>query len=332
MGLSKEQVLDVLKQHGVEFQAYDHAAVMTCDAQVEALKGVDGLVTKNLFLRDKKRRQYLITALPETKVDLKVLSARLGCGKGGLAWAPEELLAESLQVEPGCVTPLALANQDSCKHVLLLLDQKLQAPGCKFFVHPIVNTASVLLDAAGLDAFVKGIGRTPVYADLEDDPKIDKDNPPDLKQFADTIEPPPKDANNGDASSSQVSSASSSQVNLPAAAAKAAAPAAAAAAAGKQKKGAVKAAAGAASAKQSNAEHHIKLTNVVQRTDDIVDMVAQALLGKPAAEAAGSDGYALRRLKADVQMQLTAFKNAAYTAGYVAGKDEVVAYATRRYA
>lgn len=60
-----------------------------------------------------------------------------------------------LQVEPGCVTPLALANQDSCKHVLLLLDQKLQAPGCKFCVHPLVNTASVLLDAAGLDAFIK---------------------------------------------------------------------------------------------------------------------------------------------------------------------------------
>lgn len=124
----------------------------------------------------------------------------------------------------------------------------------------------------------RGIGRTPIYADLEADPKIDKDNPPDLKQFADTIEPPPKDANNGDGSSSQVSSASSSQVNLPAAAAKATAPAAAAAAAGKQKKGAAKAAAGAASAKQSNAEHHIRLTNVVQRTDDIVDMV-RAWLG-----------------------------------------------------
>jgi hypothetical protein len=64
----------------------------------------------------------------------------------------------------------------------------------------------------------------------------------------------------------------------------------------------------------------------------IVLQVVQALLGKSAAEAAGSDSYALRRLKADVQMQLTAFKNAAYTAGYVAGKDEVVAFATRRYA
>lgn len=52
------------------------------------------------------------------------------------------------------MTPLALVHTDSCKHVLLLIDQKLQAAG-KFFVHPIVNSASVLLDSAGLDAFVK---------------------------------------------------------------------------------------------------------------------------------------------------------------------------------
>eukprot|EP00775_Hariotina_reticulata_P006356 gene6356-6589_t len=59
--------------------------------------------------------------------------------------------------------------------------------------------------------------------------------------------------------------------------------------------------------------------------------ISQALLGSAAAES-GANAYTLRRLKADVQMQLTAFKNAAYTAGYTAGKDEVVAYATRRYA
>jgi hypothetical protein len=59
--------------------------------------------------------------------------------------------------------------------------------------------------------------------------------------------------------------------------------------------------------------------------------VAAALLGKPAAES-GVDGYVLRRLKADVQMQLTAFKNAAYTAGYNAGKGEIIAFATKQYA
>jgi hypothetical protein len=59
--------------------------------------------------------------------------------------------------------------------------------------------------------------------------------------------------------------------------------------------------------------------------------VAKALLGKSATEA-GADDYALRRLKADVQMELTAFKNAAYTAGYKAGKGEIIAFATKQYA
>lgn len=55
------------------------------------------------------------------------------------------------------------------------------------------------------------------------------------------------------------------------------------------------------------------------------------MLGKAAAEA-GTDDYVLRRLKADVQMELTAFKNAAFTSGYNAGKGEVVAFATKQYA
>jgi hypothetical protein len=59
--------------------------------------------------------------------------------------------------------------------------------------------------------------------------------------------------------------------------------------------------------------------------------VAQALLGKAAAES-GADAYTLRRLKADIQMELTAFKNAAYTAGYNAGKGEIIAFATKQYA
>lgn len=55
------------------------------------------------------------------------------------------------------MTPLALANVDSCKHVLLLIDNKLQQSGKKFFVHPIVNSASVLIDCAGLDTFLRWV-------------------------------------------------------------------------------------------------------------------------------------------------------------------------------
>lgn len=49
-------------------------------------------------LQDKKHRLYIITAAPGTKVDLGVLSARLGTGKGGVRFAPEEALDEVLKV------------------------------------------------------------------------------------------------------------------------------------------------------------------------------------------------------------------------------------------
>jgi len=85
---------------------------------------------------------------------LAALSARLGVGSGNLSWASEQLLTSTLHVQPGCVTPLGLANAAACRHALLLIDEKLRGGG-KFFVHPIVNTASVRMDHAGLEKFLR---------------------------------------------------------------------------------------------------------------------------------------------------------------------------------
>lgn len=114
-----------------------------------------------------------------------------------------------------------------------------------------------------LAALHRGVGRQPIYVDLEAEPKIDRDNPPDLKQHADSIELPPKE--------DQDASGSSSSAPAGAAAAASAKPAAAGKAS--KKAAAVGGGAGKAAGKQSNDEHHIKLTNVVQRTGDIIDMV-----------------------------------------------------------
>ena len=45
--------------------------------------------SKNLLLQDKKKNLYLLSALPDTKVDLRQLSTRLGHGKSGLRFANE---------------------------------------------------------------------------------------------------------------------------------------------------------------------------------------------------------------------------------------------------
>ncbi|KAI6693836.1 hypothetical protein NL676_021546 [Syzygium grande] len=178
MGYTKDQLLTRLQELQIEFSKYEHPVVLTVEAQAKHVGNVGAALSKNLFLKDKKQRFYIVSALADTKVDLKVLSQRLGLGKGGLRLAPEEALGEILQVPLGCVTPFALVNE-SASHVSLLLDQGFKSQqGCLF--HPLSNDTSISLNTFSLDMFLKSIGRDPSYVDLEANPKVGKDQPPDL--------------------------------------------------------------------------------------------------------------------------------------------------------
>ncbi|PNH12462.1 putative prolyl-tRNA synthetase associated domain-containing protein 1, partial [Tetrabaena socialis] len=158
MPLTKDELLARLGQAGISYDMFEHPPVMTVEAQINALPGNPKTVLKNLFIKDKKHRCYIITALPETKIDLQVLSARLGVGKGGTRLAPEELLTALLQVPLGSVTPLAVANPEAAD-VLLLLDSRIRDPafvpeGSAVYVHPLVNTASLAMSPAALEAAI----------------------------------------------------------------------------------------------------------------------------------------------------------------------------------
>ncbi|XP_057486716.1 uncharacterized protein LOC130786702 isoform X2 [Actinidia eriantha] len=182
MGYSKDQLLARLQELHINFTKYDHPVVLTVEAQAKYVGHVKGAgLSKNLFLKDKKHRFYIVSALADTKVDLKVLSQRLGLGKAGLRMAPEEALPELLQVPLGCVTPFALVN-DSARHVSLLMDKGFKDQECCFF-HPLSNDTSISLNARDLDKFLNSIGKDPTYVDLEANPSVGKDQPPDLAAF-----------------------------------------------------------------------------------------------------------------------------------------------------
>ncbi|XP_058089571.1 uncharacterized protein LOC131236437 isoform X2 [Magnolia sinica] len=178
MGFSKGQLLARLQELQIDFVSYNHPVVLTVEAQAKHVGHLGGGLSKNLLLKDKKHRFYVVSALVGTNVDLKVLSQRLGLGKGGLRMAPEEALQEILQVPLGCVTPFALINE-SARAVSLLLDQGFKAQELCFF-HPLSNDMTISLNARDLDKFLISIGRQPSYVDLEATPVVGKDQPPDL--------------------------------------------------------------------------------------------------------------------------------------------------------
>ncbi|XP_071731376.1 uncharacterized protein [Rutidosis leptorrhynchoides] len=187
MGFSKSQLLERLQAQNIQFSQYEHPVVMTVEAQAKYVGHVKGGLSKNLFLKDKKHRLYIVSALADTKVDLKVLSIRLGLGKGGLRMAPEEAVIEILQVPLGCVTPFALVNE-SARNVSLLLDQGFKTHECCFF-HPLSNDMTISLRIQDLEMFLKS-GRMVSYVDLEANPPVGKDQPPDLAALVPSDTPP----------------------------------------------------------------------------------------------------------------------------------------------
>merc|ERR1711931_3872 len=128
-------LMTYLDNHGIQKSSLvDHPEVFTVDTMMPYLKDVDGLVSKNLFLKDKKKKLYLLTALHSQDIDLAKLSKKVGAS-GGLRFADETIMIEKLNVAQGCCTPLAI-YKDVEQHVRLIVDSRFCEDGVTVFAHP----------------------------------------------------------------------------------------------------------------------------------------------------------------------------------------------------
>lgn len=143
-----QQVLDAISALGFEHHTVTHAPLYT----VEDAKSIDysapGAHTKNLFLRNKKGRMFLLVIDENRTVDLKALRDSLQLPGGQLAFASTERMAKYLGVVPGSVTPLAAIN-DHGGQVHIIIEQALLKHEW-IYLHPCRNTHSTRMRTADL--------------------------------------------------------------------------------------------------------------------------------------------------------------------------------------
>ena len=130
------------QKNSLEYKLFEHPAVFTCEESKNLAK-VPGTTCKNLFLKNKKGRQFYLIIIPTTKtLDLKKTKEMLEEKK--LGFANEVELKEILDLTPGSVSILGLLN-DKEKKVKLYIDKELwEAKEVSF--HPNENTASLVVD------------------------------------------------------------------------------------------------------------------------------------------------------------------------------------------
>ncbi len=154
---SPDDLLSRLDALGFETATVEHPPLFTV-AQSRDLRGkIEGGHTKNLFLKDKKDRLWLVVAPEDAEIDMKRLHARLGSAR--LSFGKPELLVETLGVVPGSVTPFGAIN-DTQGRVTVVLDAALMVHDLLNF-HPLTNEATTTIRRDDLIAFLKDCAHEP---------------------------------------------------------------------------------------------------------------------------------------------------------------------------
>jgi Ala-tRNA(Pro) deacylase len=162
MAATSTDLLQHLERLGIPTETVEHPAVFTVD-EAKALRGeLPGAHSKNLFLKDKKSRFWLVVALEDRAIDLKALRKSIGAAQ--LSFGKPEALMEKLGIEPGSVTPFSVIN-DADQSVTVVLDEEMLTREPLNF-HPLVNTATTQISADGLLAFLRDCGHDPIIATL----------------------------------------------------------------------------------------------------------------------------------------------------------------------
>ena len=163
---NRDNLLAWMAENAVAQTTHDHAAVFRVEEGLELKAALPGLHTKNLFLKDKKARLWLISAAQDTVIDLNRVPALIGApaGTGRFSFASEDLMFETLGVRPGSVTALGLIN-DVERRITFVLDRRLHEAEIVNF-HPLTNTATTAMDQAGFRRFLGLLKREPIVADF----------------------------------------------------------------------------------------------------------------------------------------------------------------------
>ena len=158
----KQEVYALLNERGIEYEAIEHEAVYNME-EADALELPHREAgTKNLFIRDDKKRNYYVVSIPEhDRLDLKALREKLESRP--LKFAQDYELMDLMGLIPGQVTPFGTLNDTEHKVKVLISDY---FRGGLMDAHPNDNTATLILKADDVVELLKSFGVDVSYIKL----------------------------------------------------------------------------------------------------------------------------------------------------------------------
>ncbi|MHB2267512.1 prolyl-tRNA synthetase associated domain-containing protein [Aliihoeflea sp. PC F10.4] len=163
MTKTTDDLFAMLADLDIEVDTVSHPPLFTVE-ESQSLRGkIAGAHTKNLFVKDKKDRFFMLTVEEKASVDLKQIHHIIGAASRVSFGKPEKLM-EYLGVTPGAVTVFGAIN-DAGLDVTVVLDRALMESEI-INAHPLTNEATTSIRRDDLLTFLRATGHDPLILNV----------------------------------------------------------------------------------------------------------------------------------------------------------------------
>jgi Ala-tRNA(Pro) deacylase len=143
---------------GIAHKSVEHPPLHTVEDSRKLRGEIAGAHVKNLFVKDKKGRLFLLVAEEEARIDLKKVHELIGA-QGRVSFVTGEKMEEAWGVKPGAVTPFGAIN-DKDGLVTVILEETLMREAL-INAHPLVNTMTTGVSRDDLVRFLEAENHAP---------------------------------------------------------------------------------------------------------------------------------------------------------------------------
>ena len=155
--ISSDRLLEKLDSQNLGYQRIDHIPLRTVETQNRSETAFwpwkkEGHI-KNLYMRDKKKQNYLVVLQEDAELDLKYVAEKIGASR--LSFGSADRLLENLGVRPGAVTPLSMITGVQ-NQVQLYIDASLKSKKL-LYMHPLVNDRTIGMSPSDLEVFLTSL-------------------------------------------------------------------------------------------------------------------------------------------------------------------------------
>lgn len=140
---------------GIQFKIVEHEPAYTTEEADKYIEGYDGVRTKTMFICNKKKTNYYMIIMDDSKrLDMNKFKEIVS--EKQMKMASEEALNQKLGIKPGMVSPFGLLNNDE-KDVKIYMDKEIITEEIMTF-HPNDNTKTLFITTNDLFKYIENIG------------------------------------------------------------------------------------------------------------------------------------------------------------------------------